>query len=295
MEVCDITALDRVTVDDTLDAFQHILSTTTDSADTVELIHLSLKEYLTRCQSSLVPVEICCSVGLKLSSTATWLRENCLQLWLLDFAILLTSVSIHLQPSLSHHLVPVFSILVLIVYHVGLRSRRPQILIKISLSVLERLASEIVTIVFGIHETKAHCAMFERCVALMDDATVGLKKDICNVQKLGPLENRGLILQGQCRRFQYPCRYWARHLERSDPKLDSLGEANAFLEKHFLHWLEAASIFGFIAEAAGEIERIQGLIRVMLSPHFLNFNSNVHRLERKLKYRNSFTMHGGLF
>ncbi|CAI7569392.1 unnamed protein product [Penicillium pancosmium] len=50
--------------------------------------------------------------------------------------------------------------------------------------------------------------------------------------------------------LQYSCRYWASHLMRcGDPAPIMRKEVLPFLEKHFLHWLEAMSLLGLVSEA----------------------------------------------
>jgi hypothetical protein len=41
-------------------------------------------------------------------------------------------------------------------------------------------------------------------------------------------------------------------------------EVFPFLEKHFLHWLEALSLMGVISEAVGMIGMLQGAVSVSL-------------------------------
>jgi hypothetical protein len=50
--------------------------------------------------------------------------------------------------------------------------------------------------------------------------------------------------------LEYSCYYWVHHLEQSHGGISNL-EILSFLQKLFLHWLEALALVGKISEAVG--------------------------------------------
>lgn len=200
MEVCSMTALDQSIVNDALQAFQQLLSTTgKGSADKVNLIHLSLRQHLVCNSSSLLPVEVCWSVGPRLSVILNWLCEKSFQLWLFDL-ILLVNMSICFQGFLFQHLGLTLGFISFIgLYYYSVRPNS-SLLIGLLIKGFELLINKIIMVIFGIHEPQVHHAMFQRCIALMDDGENGIKKDICGINDPGPLENKA-ALQAKCSRL----------------------------------------------------------------------------------------------
>ncbi|KAL5342669.1 WD40-repeat-containing domain protein [Aspergillus crustosus] len=56
----------------------------------------------------------------------------------------------------------------------------------------------------------------------------------------------------------YACCYWAQHLARSNDLKSAFDEVVPFLEKHFLHWLEAMCCLGLVSEALEAMHTSQG-------------------------------------
>ena len=268
-EVGAITSLDGAIVDDALQAFQHILSIAGEgSADgEIKLVHLSLREFIIHNSSSLMAEEKCWSVWPRLYSAARWLREHRFRLWLVDYAVLAT-VSIYFQGFLYQRPALTFGLSSLIMLHFVSQKQRSSLLIGQFHKALERCINEIIMIIFCVREQQVHRFMFRRCIALMNDKTKGLKRDICDAEYPRHFRN-GVAIEERCRRVRYPSRYWIRHLERSEPKSCEIDKAYVFLGEHFLHWLEAMGIFDVISEAAGELEIIKGIIQVSHHSIFL--------------------------
>ena len=102
---------------------------------------------------------------------------------------------------------------------------------------------------FSADEAEAHRNLFSNCLDLMSN----LKKDICNLQHPGALVST--IEKNKVEEFlppevQYACRYWTHHLQRSNTVLCNEDKGHKFLPKHFLHWPEALSLIGVLAEGA---------------------------------------------
>lgn len=64
--------------------------------------------------------------------------------------------------------------------------------------------------------------------------------------------------------LQYACRFWAQHLVQSKEPNSAMNGAFSFLQKHFLHWVEAMSILGLASEVVGIINILQSVIDVSL-------------------------------
>jgi hypothetical protein len=52
------------------------------------------------------------------------------------------------------------------------------------------------------------------------------------------------------------------HLEQSKSSINDQGEVYCFLQKHFLHWLEALSLIGVMPESFALVGTLQSLIAV---------------------------------
>ncbi|KAJ5141799.1 NACHT and WD40 domain protein [Penicillium atrosanguineum] len=60
--------------------------------------------------------------------------------------------------------------------------------------------------------------------------------------------------------LQYSCRYWAYHLVRSTDLKTVIHLALLFLQRHFLHWVEAMSLLGLMSEVVGIISLLHKAI-----------------------------------
>jgi hypothetical protein len=115
---------------------------------------------------------------------------------------------------------------------------------------------------FWIEEKMAHKTLFIRCLKLMSEH---LKRDICNLRSPGAL---AIEVQGnhitKClpKELQYACRYWVEHLRRSRVCFDDIVQVHHFLQKHFLHWLEALALIGKISDGAVLLSALESLLTV---------------------------------
>jgi hypothetical protein len=98
----------------------------------------------------------------------------------------------------------------------------------------------------------------------------GLKKNLCEMNDYGPLSDntKSSLNVDTLQQVEYACCFWIDHLyakniadEIPSPLVDS-GEVYQFLQKHFLHWLEALSILDKVSEAAVMIRQLQDLLSV---------------------------------
>ena len=62
--------------------------------------------------------------------------------------------------------------------------------------------------------------------------------------------------------LQYSCVYWVQHLQKSNAKLSDYNQVYQFLQKHFLHWLEALGWIGKISEGIQAILSLKAHVPV---------------------------------
>jgi len=95
---------------------------------------------------------------------------------------------------------------------------------------------------FLVDEKKAHGILAGFCLQLMSEK---LKRDICGLHSPGALARE--VQQDRIEQFltlelQYACLHWVQHVQKSETRLKDDGQVHVFLQKHFLHWLEALSL-----------------------------------------------------
>ncbi|KAI0479901.1 vegetative incompatibility protein HET-E-1 [Xylaria cf. heliscus] len=112
---------------------------------------------------------------------------------------------------------------------------------------------------FWINERLCHKKLSGRCMQLLS-ANKSLKKDICSL--LNPGVSLSQVDRQTINRYlppevQYACLYWVHHLELGDVFIQDKDEAHAFLQTHFLHWLEALCLIGRIHNSIRMIQVLQ--------------------------------------
>lgn len=118
---------------------------------------------------------------------------------------------------------------------------------------------------FWIDEKATHRKIALQCLEIM---YYGLKKNICNLPNEGTKRTEvdiRSVYQYLPSELQYSCRYWAQHLVQSEDPLTELDNAFPFLEKHFLHWVEAMSMLGAVSDVVGIINSLLSVIPVSSS------------------------------
>ncbi|KAJ6036737.1 hypothetical protein N7540_001016 [Penicillium herquei] len=102
---------------------------------------------------------------------------------------------------------------------------------------------------YKVDEQKKHREIALRCLVIMCNH---LKKNMCNLKPGTQREDVDAQSLSQCfpAELSYSCRYWVHHFRLSSPSSsERLGqEILPFLRKHFLHWVEAMSLLGFVSE-----------------------------------------------
>ena len=115
---------------------------------------------------------------------------------------------------------------------------------------------------FFVDERRKHKEISESCLKTMQNR---LRRDICNL--VSPGTYRADIDPQHIRQYlppevQYSCRYWMYHLEQSQDPSSGIEDVLLFLQKHFLHWLEAMSLLGLISEVVGILDLLHTVIPV---------------------------------
>ncbi|KAI0410771.1 vegetative incompatibility protein HET-E-1 [Xylaria grammica] len=112
---------------------------------------------------------------------------------------------------------------------------------------------------FWIDEQFAHKKLAARCIQLLSTGEI-LKKDICNLCTPGvslSQVDRQTINKSLPSEVQYACRYWVCHLEFSGTAVQDDDQVYAFLQTHFLHWLEALCLMGSIHSSLSMLQTLR--------------------------------------
>jgi hypothetical protein len=116
---------------------------------------------------------------------------------------------------------------------------------------------------FLVDEPKKHKDIAKSCLKTMRSHP--LQKDICNLASPGT-HRADIDPQHVCQylppELQYSCRYWIHHLEQSQTLSSEIEDVLLFLQKHFLHWVEAMSLLGLISEVVGMLDLLHTVIPV---------------------------------
>jgi hypothetical protein len=115
---------------------------------------------------------------------------------------------------------------------------------------------------FWVDEKQAHAALADNCIRLMSNL---LKQDICGLGAPGTLVadvQKDRLEQCLPPELKYACLYWVQHLGQSRHHINHGDCADMFLQKHFLHWLEAMSFIGETNKCTHMIEELRALAKV---------------------------------
>jgi len=111
-----------------------------------------------------------------------------------------------------------------------------------------------------------HRDLAVRCLELMSGS---LRQDICSLKYPGTLNSD--IAPETLQRFlpaelRYACRYWVDHIQQGNVKLcdgEPLhNQVDAFMNEHFLHWLEALSLLGEMHDGILMVKAINSMLPV---------------------------------
>ncbi|KIX07175.1 uncharacterized protein Z518_01828 [Rhinocladiella mackenziei CBS 650.93] len=108
----------------------------------------------------------------------------------------------------------------------------------------------------------------------------GLRENLCDLDYPGQprRELDSIIINERLSpAFQYACRYWVHHVQRSMVPIHDDDEVHKFLRKHFLHWLEALSLINRIAEVIVYISAWQSSVSENDSTQLFSFLEDARR------------------
>ncbi|PLB41707.1 WD40-repeat-containing domain protein [Aspergillus candidus] len=108
-----------------------------------------------------------------------------------------------------------------------------------------------------IDEKEINQDLTARCLHVMNQ---NLKKNICNLPSYGTVRmtiSRQHISDRLPPELQYSCRYWTHHLTHSRDAISWSDKILAFLNDHFLHWVEVMSLLDAISEALQSINTLK--------------------------------------
>jgi hypothetical protein len=130
----------------------------------------------------------------------------------------------------------------------------------------EHLKAQVSTSRFWVDKKNKHEFIARQCLTIMDRH---LQKNICGLPSYGT--SRTEIDPDSIARFlppalRYACRYWVYHLAQSSLSAQTIDQILLFLEKHFLHWLEAMAISGIISECLNTMDTLLVFTKVNLLP-----------------------------
>ncbi|KAF3407274.1 hypothetical protein DPV78_000139 [Talaromyces pinophilus] len=112
---------------------------------------------------------------------------------------------------------------------------------------------------FWVDETETHKMIMTKCLERMSQPG-SLQENICNLPHHGALraeiDNR-IIPIYLPPDMQYACRFWIYHLKESQMGISDNDTVLAFLQNHFLHWLESLSILGRTTESISLVRTLQ--------------------------------------
>ncbi|QGA21575.1 hypothetical protein EYB26_009286 [Talaromyces marneffei] len=114
---------------------------------------------------------------------------------------------------------------------------------------------------FWVDEKEMSIKLSNYCLSVMKNR---LKKNICNLPSHG-IQRRDidaqLISQHLSPELQYACRYWIHHITKILDVIIQVGHVYAFLQVHFLHWMEVMCTLGLVSEVIGGINILKSTLQ----------------------------------
>lgn len=117
---------------------------------------------------------------------------------------------------------------------------------------------------FLVDEGETHANLARQCIALLSRDEI-LKQDICGLNHPGKLRSdidQDTIDTCFPPHVRYACLHWVFHLKESRGRIRVDDETHSFLTKHLIHWLEALSLLGRIADSGDMVENLLAMLDV---------------------------------
>ncbi|VZH99257.1 unnamed protein product, partial [Fusarium fujikuroi] len=245
----------------------------------IQLLHLSLKDYLLQAPNFQVPASLGLIAWPLLSRTVNMLRIATYRRWYLDqigFAAIAVLLSLHLHIKTC----PVFGTVLLSVGALcafelhSLWKQKRSCILELLLAAFEALLCRCVHAVFAISESKCHNELLFRSLEVLMDEKLGLKEEKkCNLSRPGALSaKRPQSIDAELDPFgKYASCFWVEHLySLCTPAYGGVrripyeGLLLQFMENYFLHWLRNLSQQDKIRDCVGTMRKIVRVIEVRL-------------------------------
>ncbi|KAN0087267.1 Quinonprotein alcohol dehydrogenase-like superfamily [Elaphomyces granulatus] len=113
---------------------------------------------------------------------------------------------------------------------------------------------------FSIDAKDAHGHLFSRCLQLM---SCHLRRNMCNLQRPGTRARdvpKSDIDKSIPLPVQYACRYWIRHLQRSNIDPGEHPGIMDFFQTRFLFWLETLALISRLSEGVIMVRLLEGML-----------------------------------
>jgi hypothetical protein len=111
----------------------------------------------------------------------------------------------------------------------------------------------------------AHAELAKKCIKLMART---LRQNICDLESPGRRTsdiNDDRIQRHIPFELQYACLYWAKHLKQAGSHPRDNDEFHDFLQRHFLHWIEALALIRKGPDAGTILRMYQALLDVSIA------------------------------
>ncbi|PZD22953.1 WD40 repeat protein, partial [Pyrenophora tritici-repentis] len=112
---------------------------------------------------------------------------------------------------------------------------------------------------FRIDKRTVHGEMYKRCLKIMSKH---LRRDMCSLKDPGARTadlSQTKVDKHILAYVQYACRFWVYHCQRSDVDTGSCCDVEAFLRKHFLHWLESLALLSRVSNAVSMVYTLESM------------------------------------
>ena len=126
------------------------------------------------------------------------------------------------------------------------------------------LSDELRSEPFGVNSQATHRMLFFRCLQLLFGPG-GLQENLCKLEYPGQPRQEidpATINDRLSPAFQYACQYWITHVKYSEVQIYDGDNVHSFLQKHFLHWIEAMSLINRLAQVIEQIRILRSLVSV---------------------------------
>ena len=140
---------------------------------------------------------------------------------------------------------------------------------------------------FWVDEARTHASLAGHCLQRLGEAEV-LYKDLLRLEKPGTRRSqvsKQRVAESIPNTIAYACCHWVWHLTESKEEISDDGFVHQFIQRHFLHWLEALSWLGRLSQAVAYISDLQAIVQVCFGNDSQNLVEGL-TLQGKLKHGN---------